>query len=153
MSGPVTSPVVIRAFFTPTQSTIMTLVSKRTETRFTYRIARKEPRPDGQSENVWFVDVLTGPNNTEDYSPLAVVTKRGASYAMFHARASRIDREAPSAVAFAWAFGQIVERNMDVTAKLDVYHAGKCARCGRLLSRPDSIELGVGPECAKELGL
>jgi hypothetical protein len=30
--------------------------------------------------------------------------------------------------------------------------AGRCKRCGRLLTDPHSIERGVGPECVKKPG-
>jgi hypothetical protein len=31
---------------------------------------------------------------------------------------------------------------------VDVLHSGRCGRCGRTLTTPDSIERGLGPECA-----
>jgi hypothetical protein len=35
----------------------------------------------------------------------------------------------------------------------DLHHEGRCGRCGRELTVPESIALGIGPECAKEMGL
>jgi hypothetical protein len=34
-----------------------------------------------------------------------------------------------------------------------VWHEGRCGRCGRKLTVPESIESGFGPECASILGL
>jgi len=35
------------------------------------------------------------------------------------------------------------------TAKqLEVHEARRCRRCNRLLTTPESVELGMGPECA-----
>lgn len=34
--------------------------------------------------------------------------------------------------------------------KLELYRSIKCARCGRKLTTPESIEKGIGPECEKE---
>lgn len=34
-------------------------------------------------------------------------------------------------------------------AGFDVHHEGQCGRCGRKLTVPESIEHGIGPECAK----
>lgn len=31
----------------------------------------------------------------------------------------------------------------------EFYHSGKCARCGRLLTTPESIKTGLGPICEK----
>jgi hypothetical protein len=34
---------------------------------------------------------------------------------------------------------------------LKVHHEGRCCRCGRKLTVPESIETGLGPECASRL--
>lgn len=34
---------------------------------------------------------------------------------------------------------------------VEVLHVGKCSRCGRKLTNPDSINIGVGPECIKKI--
>jgi hypothetical protein len=30
---------------------------------------------------------------------------------------------------------------------LEVWHEGRCGRCGRALTVPESVERGIGPEC------
>ena len=35
---------------------------------------------------------------------------------------------------------------------LEIWHEGRCGRCGRKLTVPSSIESGIGPECASKLG-
>jgi hypothetical protein len=40
-----------------------------------------------------------------------------------------------------------------VAAGFNLQHAGKCGRCGRKLTVPQSIETGIGPECASIMGL
>ena len=32
---------------------------------------------------------------------------------------------------------------------IEINHAGKCCRCGRKLTHPESIKTGIGPECSK----
>jgi hypothetical protein len=34
---------------------------------------------------------------------------------------------------------------------IEVWHEGKCGKCGRTLTVPSSIESGIGPECMKSL--
>jgi len=36
-----------------------------------------------------------------------------------------------------------------VSGDLNVFHAGRCGRCGRELTDPVSIERGIGPECVQ----
>lgn len=149
MSGLVTNLEVIRQFFQPAlRSTTVTLVSKKSGTRFTYDIKCKEPEKEGVSD-VWFVDLLTGPNNRKDFSPLAVLTLRNGRLAYHHAKKSRIGEDAPSAVALKWAIENIVIRGSEnAMAQVEVWHEGRCGRCGGKLSVPESIALGLGPECA-----
>lgn len=37
--------------------------------------------------------------------------------------------------------------------KVRVWHMGRCAKCGKALSVPESIATGFGPICAKKLGI
>jgi Family of unknown function (DUF6011) len=59
---------------------------------------------------------------------------------------SRVGREAPSAKAFDWAWRALTKGTMP--ANLEVWHEGRCGRCGRKLTVPESIARGIGPECA-----
>lgn len=115
----------------------LTLVSKATGTRFTYRIRKAS---DGE---VWFVGVLTGSDNESDYAKLGMV--KGGDFRTF-AKAS-ISPNAPSYIAFAWAWSHIAKGMIPAT--LAVYHEGRCGRCARPLTDPVSIEIGLGPECRK----
>lgn len=150
--GQVTNLEVVKKFFAPAMnSTTVTLVSKKTQTRFTYDIKRKEPREGGAAENVWYVDLLSGPDNRADYTPLAVLTKRQDRLTYHHAGRSKVSPDAPSAVALKWAIEQfVIGDSAEALAKVEVWHEGRCARCGRKLTVPTSVALGLGPECAEK---
>lgn len=115
----------------------LTLVSAATGTRYTYRIRKTQ---DG---GAWFVGVLTGSDNESDYASLGMVK---ADAFRTYGKAA-ISPNAPSYVAFAWAWAHIVKGALP--ASLAVYHEGRCGRCARPLTDPVSIETGFGPECRK----
>ena len=116
----------------------LTLVSKATKARYSYRVKASD---DGA---VHFVSVLTGSDNENGYSYLGIVGKDGS----FRVTAkSKIAAHAPSALAFAW-FWSLVEAGR-LHDKLEVWHEGRCGRCARVLTVPESIANGIGPECAK----
>jgi hypothetical protein len=117
---------------------IVTVVSQATGTRYTYRISAKKSVKEGD-DTVHFVSLLNGPENTRDYQFLGTIF---AGKRFFHGKKSPIGEDAPSAKAFAWLW-----RNLD-SDKAEVWHSGKCGRCGRLLTDPESIERGLGPKCA-----
>lgn len=60
----------------------------------------------------------------------------------------------PSAVAIAWLLAKVKEGKfalLDESVK--VMHLGNCIRCGKTLTDAQSIERGLGSECAKNLGV
>jgi uncharacterized protein DUF6011 len=112
---------------------IFTLSNPETGGRFTYRVRASE---DGR---VHFVSVLTGTDNENSYRYLGVI-RRGA---FEHGRKSTIGASAPSARAFAWFWAHRADPSPAV-----VLHSGRCGRCNRTLTVPQSLETGLGPECA-----
>lgn len=118
-----------------------TVTSKKTGTRFTYKVA--QPSPDAPH----FVKVLTGNDNENSYTFLGTIFN-GAVFR--HGRKSSITPEASSAKAFAWLWRNI--ENTERLTQIEVHHEGKCCRCGRKLTTPQSVTDGFGPECAKYMG-
>lgn len=115
----------------------LTLRSKKTGTRYTYRIRHKE--------DVAFVSCLYGSQNTDDYAYLGII-KDG----QFRVTAkSRFNEDSPQAKAFAWSFNQVMGADR-IPDTLEFWHEGRCGRCGRLLTVPESIAIGIGPECLKK---
>jgi hypothetical protein len=123
----------------------LTLVSKRSGARFTYKIRKPEEKDTIMLRPpIHFVSVLTGPDNWVNYVYLGTIDKignyrRGAK--------SHIGVMAPSAVAFEWFWRGLMMRKLSYD--LEVWHEGRCCRCGRALTVPESIEPGIGPKCAK----
>jgi hypothetical protein len=56
-----------------------------------------------------------------------------------------ISRDAPSARAFDWTWRHIARGIMPDA--LEIWHEGRCGRCARRLTVPESIAQGFGPEC------
>lgn len=53
---------------------------------------------------------------------------------------------------FAW-FWRFLASGRTFPETFQFWHEGRCARCGRRLTVPDSIATGFGPECAAAIGL
>lgn len=65
---------------------------------------------------------------------------------------TRISADAPSAAGFRAVFERLQAGDPTLASKCDIRHEGKCGRCGRALTRPESIDTGLGPECAAKMG-
>ncbi len=128
---------------------IMTIESKKTQKHFTYRFKT----PKDLDENtpikdipVW-VSVLTGPDNELGYEYVGVIF--GNKY--YHSRKARVGQDAKSIVAFKYWFKALVANDTKRLSMIELYHEGTCMRCGRKLTTPESVELGVGPVCGAEI--
>jgi hypothetical protein len=129
--------------FTLAGNATITLVSKRTGARFTYKVQRKAAeRPGAERPAFWFVKVLTGADNENSFEFLGTIKPA----AFMHGKKSRIKPQAPSAMAFAWFWGRLVAAKA-LPDDLEIWHEGKCGRCGRKLTVPESIATGFGPDC------
>ena len=116
----------------------LTLVSKKTNARFTFKVAKPK---DGDG-SVLFVSVLNGPDNWSNYAYFGYI-RRGVF--LYGGKKAKVSSSAPSAQAFAWAFEKLSRGEMP--SNLEVWHEGKCGRCGFKLTVPSSIASGFGPEC------
>ncbi len=117
----------------------LTLVSKRTGTRFTFKI--RQPQPDQPH----FISLLTEPDNERGYTFFATLFSNGE---LRHSPRSRLLHDSPGPAAFRWFWRHLTTQN-ELHPQLEVWHEGRCGRCGRTLTVPESIENGLGPECIK----
>lgn len=115
----------------------VTLVSLKTSTRYTYRVRASK---DGK---VNFVFVMYGNDNESDYVYIGII--RGTTF--MRTAKSKIPVNDVRLNAFAWVHAQLADGQLPET--LQVWHEGKCGRCGHKLTVPESIERGIGPECIK----
>lgn len=132
-----------RARFVFAGNATFTLTSRKTGTSFTYKI--REGKPLGSRAPKLFASVLTGPDNTADYTYMGIVERAGAHAQLVPTRATAIDVNAPSWRALEW-FLQHTDSD-----RVEVRHMGRCGRCGRALTVPSSIDSGLGPECAGKI--
>lgn len=118
----------------------VTLVSGRTGARFTYQVRMNDRDP-----TIWFVSVLAGASNVDDYRFLGTIFGRSNPSAFVHGRKSSFADDAPSSRAFAWAWRFLAKG--EAPPECEVWHEGRCGKCGRVLTVPESIASGIGPVC------
>lgn len=115
-----------------------TLVSPKTQTRFTYRINKAE---DG---GTYFVSLLTQPDNENGFTYMGLI-RPDLSF-----RTTRKATIGPSSLGFR-AFTWFCAKLMSGPPPCEFWHEGRCGRCGRTLTVPESVESGFGPECITKL--
>ena len=124
----------------------MVVVSKKTGEEIFYRIQRPadggnkvrfvmtRDRPDISGNDLVYMGFI-GLNNHDDIMPfLWGERKAGVPKGDYRVRS------------FEWMWYKLA-RDIDVDEQVEIYHIGKCGRCGRKLLDPNSIEAGLGPIC------
>lgn len=128
---------------------IFTLIG--TSNRFTYQVTRKDPDPGSRyTQPTYFVGLLTGSNNESDYSYLGILDPVTGYVRL--TKGSRMTPQAPAVKAIQWALPLIWAR-ATMPPSFGIMHVGRCGRCGRTLTVPESIASGIGPDCAGKMGL
>ena len=117
-------------------NSIFTCRNTKTGNRFTFKVTKHK------KEEVYFVKVLTNP---DVYEFIGSVRKE-SKYK--HSRKSRISDEAQSTRVFDFLINRL--RTNTLPEFVEIWHEGRCGRCGRSLTVPNSIETGFGPECVKK---
>jgi hypothetical protein len=153
IEGQLTTIEAVRAFALAGNATL-TIVSKRTRQRFTFKV--KVPENVDRERPVWHVSVLTGADNATDFRYLGTIfgTRGGSESPVYRpGRRSSIGVSALSAVAWRWFFTQaFCKTTSPLLDQTEVWHEGRCGRCGRKLTVPESVASGFGPECSNVMG-
>lgn len=123
-----------------------TIKNKKTGNRFTYRV-RRPLRETPETTNVLFVSVLTGRENDHAYSYIGTLRQYNGVWRFSHGVKSHISENAVSVVAFGVVFNAFISLKRE-HPDLEIWHEGRCCRCGHPLTVPESIRSGIGPECA-----
>ena len=109
--------------------------------RYTYKVRKAE------KGDIYFVSLLVGANNESDYLYIGCISdERG----FFQTAKSNHKGLAPS-LAFGFVYSRLLGGTID--ERTQIWHEGKCCRCGRKLTTPESIERGLGSECANRVGV
>lgn len=126
-----------KAFFT---------VSNNKGEHYTFRISSPKPKNDNDTPPL-FASVLKGPDNYSNYKYIGIYDP--ARMTVRCTKASKYREGSTEYKVLLWAVG-VIHEAYDCPAGYEMRHAGKCCVCGRKLTTPESIEAGIGPECAKK---
>jgi hypothetical protein len=143
MNGQLTDAKSALTFMLAGKATV-TFRSAKTGTHFTYKIQLGEKRQPNDPDT-WFVKVLTGPDNSNSFTYMGMI--RNGRFGL--TRASKIGSDATSYKTFTWVFDNLQKGVMPEL--LEIWHEGRCGKCGKKLTVPESIATGFGPDCAKSI--
>jgi len=110
----------------------VTFLNTKTDNRFTFKVVKHK------KDDIYFVNVLTGP---DIYTFVGTVKDSVFKYS----KKSNISNEAQSVKVFNYIVNKLASNNLPDF--IEIYHDGKCGKCGKRLTDPTSIKIGFGPFC------
>lgn len=131
----------IRRFVTAGNATV-TLSSKKTGDRVTLKFRGVKEKPD-----LYFVNAMAD-NDNEGYYAYLGLLDRGS---LRRTSKSRFSEDCKSFKAAKFFCDHILGAGR-LPDQLEVRHEGRCGRCARKLTTPESIDRGIGPECWGKIG-
>ena len=137
---------LIAAFLTSGRAT-GTLKSLKSGSHFTFKISANR-----NDEHMFFVSLLTGSDNEHDYSYLGLLLRhpeRGTLSFRVTGK-SCAGNDAASVRGFRWMLAKL-NRGEELSPQGEFHHEGRCGRCNRVLTEPESIETGLGPVCREKM--
>lgn len=117
----------------------VTFLNTQSENRFTYKVFKCK-----DDDSLYFVSLLTGP---EQYTFIGTLTDVN----FYHSKKSTIGFDAQSVKVFKYVLNKLKENTLQDF--IEIYHDGRCGKCGRQLTTPNSVTIGIGPECLKNINL
>jgi hypothetical protein len=126
---------------------ILTVKSRKSGERLTFKFSRpKDEAATGRVKPI-FVALLSGPNNDSDYQFLGTIFPEASNFTYKVSAKSRVSYTAPSQEFVRWFVKQLNVSPENIFARAEIWHEGRCGRCGRRLTVPESVASGFGPEC------
>jgi hypothetical protein len=150
-----TNPNLILAFMLAGDATI-TFKNAKSGTHLTYRLQRSELTEAEIAQGkkpIYFVKLLTGSDNENDYTYIGIIAPdryKNNALAFRTTGKSKLTMDSKPCMVLARAFEFFVSGKMPFG--LEVWHEGRCGRCGRKLTTPESVERGFGPDCIQLMG-
>jgi hypothetical protein len=122
----------------------ITLQSLKTLVHYTYRVRQATDRQTQEPvKDLYFVNLLTDGNADEgEFTYLGILSDGAFSLTA----KSKLQASSGPVAAFRYYWGL-----PELSEHLAVRHEGKCGRCGRTLTVPESIDAGIGPDCASKM--
>ena len=115
---------------------------------YTFRVTAKEA--SGKYPPAWFVSLLTGPDNEHSYRYLGMLDVETGHVRLTNGSRQGNFSEDSEPVRVVRIVTAVVYGVGMLPDGWTVANAGKCGRCGRALTTPESIARGLGPECVKK---
>jgi len=135
-----------------------TVVNTAASKRITFCTQRESLGEDRDYEAVtddvdgryWKIGAMVGSDNESSYVDFGIIRLEGGCPVFYYSSQSQISREDRTVKVFAWLWKSLIQGVMP--AGIEFHNEGRCCRCRKVLTVPESRERGMGPVCSRKYG-
>ena len=120
---------------------MFTMESTQSGKHLTYRITCPKTTEAGKEKPLW-VSVLCGDNKFQFLGTLWL-----SKLIFYRSPKAKASENSDSIKGISWLINHI-RSHKNLPSGMNFWHEGVCCRCGRALTRPESIVNGIGPVCS-----
>lgn len=124
------------------------LHSTKTNEDFKYYVTRKDSSINNL-DYVYFVSIMDG--NSKTYAGHVWYDKDKNSFFFSQGNKGNVSEKNLHIRSLIFVLNKMMRG--EHVGNLEVFHVGRCGRCGKKLTTPESILTGLGPTCSKNLGI
>lgn len=129
-----------------------TIKNNKTGDHRTFKIST-QPDDASFAPGQRIIELLIGENNETDYKGFGFVTEDGIKvWKRFQGTKDQASLHEKYAQ-MVWSMGTLGTASPYLAKGLELFLTKNCLRCNRKLTTPESIERGIGPECAAKLAI
>lgn len=125
-----------------------TMVSNKTNNRITYKLIKKESKRD-KGKYIYWLSTKSGNNYV--YDGVVYYDDNNNVFRFSKGKKGNTNSNEINIKAILYVINKLHRGIYDI--EVDIYHVGRCGRCGKKLTTPESIITGLGPVCAKLVGM
>ena len=116
-----------------------TIVNTDSKKYFPFKVRKSK-----DSDEVFFVSIMNHSVNNYNHNFLGTFFSKDNCYKT--SKKSSIKSDTTSSKVISWFFNYFINSE-EKYPTVQVYHDGKCGKCGRKLTTPESVKSGLGPIC------
>jgi len=100
---------------------------------------------DERDDRYWKIGAMVGTDNDSSYQNFGIIRLEGGFPKFYWASQSRIAKDDKTVKVFAWLWKSLAQGILP--QGIEFHNEGRCSRCRRVLTVPESRERGIGPVC------
>lgn len=124
------------------------LHSTKTGDNFKFSMSKQQSK-DNIEKYIYFLNVLN--EGDKKYAGVVWFDDKTSEFRFSQGKKGQSDNKDLNIRSLIFVLNKLFKE--ETVQYLDVYHLGRCGKCGKKLTTPESILTGLGPTCSKKAGI